>query len=217
VGVARTRIDTLAGVIKRRVLRSGVVAAVLFGAVPLAMVDGAVGSGASGFACPNVLPATGHATWRMRPDHHGMTFCDDGATATVTMSDGTRVVFRGGVCTASPTGRFISIGTLIFGPRREIDPRGFNAVKYNAISGKLDSASFALRGTYWVGVDDLAVTWSGLAGSWSGGDIAAVMPAHDSPADAFSGNGAASTTGLGGRVRVRGWSFQTSGVSSVRR
>jgi hypothetical protein len=125
---------------------------------------------AGGFVCPKDASVQDTQKWvRNTPDGRGSIWCDDGATATVTVSVGqSPLVFKGGVCTSSTAGKFISIGTLISGKRKASDPRGFKTLKWKPGTGTPEAAAFSSGGKFDWG-DEVKITWNGMNGSWSGG------------------------------------------------
>lgn len=129
------------------------------------------GAAATPFVCPKDAGVKDTQKWvRDTADRRGSVWCDDGATATVTMSvPPSKLVFKGGVCTSATTGKFISIGVLISGKRKASDPPGFKTLKWKASTGTPEAAAFSQAGKFgWS--DEVKITWNGLSGSWSGSD-----------------------------------------------
>jgi len=128
------------------------------------------GTVAAPFVCPKDASVKETQKWvRNTADNRGSVWCDDGASATVKLSSGKALVFKGGVCTSASTGKFISIGVLISGKRKASDPRGFKTLKWKPSTGTPEAAAFSSGGKFdWS--DEVKITWNGLNGSWSGTD-----------------------------------------------
>jgi hypothetical protein len=123
------------------------------------------------FPCPANAGEKDTQKWvRTTADRRGSLWCDDGATATVTLNVGqSPLVFKGGVCTSASTGKFISIGTIVYGKRKATDPPGFKTLKWKPSTDTPEAASFSKRGKFdWN--DEVKIAWNGLNGSWSGSD-----------------------------------------------
>ena len=153
-------------------MRSVAVLVLALSAFGMGAVSDADGGGAAApFVCPKSATEKDTQKWvRNTPDNRGSIWCDDGATATVTVSTGpSPLVFKGGICTSATSGKFISIGTLISGKRKASDPRGFKTLKWKASTGTPEAAAFSSGGKFDWG-DEVKITWNGLGGSWSGSD-----------------------------------------------
>ena len=115
-------------------------------------VTAAADTGAAGtsFVCPKDPSVKETQKWvHDTADHRGSVWCDDGATATVTVSvRPSPLVFKGGICTSATTGKFISIGVLISGKRKATDPPGFKTLKWKATTGTPEAAAFSRQGKF---------------------------------------------------------------------
>lgn len=148
-------------------------AVALVGVAVLISLVTATGTGAAAapFLCPKDASVKETQKWvRDTADHRGSIWCNDGATATVTVSvSPSPLIYRGGVCTSATTGKFISIGVLISGKRKASDPPGFKSLKWKPSTGTPEAAAFSRQGKFgWS--DEVKITWNGLTGSWSGSD-----------------------------------------------
>jgi hypothetical protein len=154
-------------------------AACLAATAALTAVGNASEDATTAFLCPKNPAASPPTRWvKNYPPggYRGSTWCNDGATAALTLKANPAhpkvpgsLSFAGGLCTQTKDGsRYLQIGTRISpaSKRKPTDPKGLflNKPTTNTGGGKwLDFGTPTFR---WA--DPVKITWSGLKGTYSG-------------------------------------------------
>ncbi len=147
-------------------------------AAVLAATGGARQAATNAFLCPQNPAAKPSALWvkNVGPGFRGSTWCNDGATAKLTLKATPQapgvppaLSFSGGLCTQLKDGsRYLQIGTRISpsSKRKSTDPKGLFLNRPNNTNGGgpyLDLGTPTFR---WA--DDVKISWAGLTGTYSG-------------------------------------------------
>lgn len=132
-------------------------------------------------ACPNA-PATQPSikfavSYTRGSTLAGATYCKDGATATNITMDGKPVPdFKNGVCWRDSAGLHVTIGTVIVGGRKKVDPPGFELTDIPPSAFVKDAVAFGVtkagKFLYWSHEVKLAVR----GGAKPGGRFSGVEP-----------------------------------------